>query len=86
MDVNDLGNDPLWRAVTRLPVDDVDRPRAEQIRRRCHRVLDGRRWYHALANINKISRVHRVLEPAVVTLICAWFLSEIARRAAALFR
>lgn len=85
MDVNDLGNDPLWRAVTRLPVDDVGRPRAEQIRRRCHRALDRRRWY-AFANLTRISRVHHVLEPAFVTLVCAWFLSEIARRAVALFR
>lgn len=77
----DLRGDAVLDSLRGLPKIDVDRARSERIRERCYRELRGSRWQRTVARVPSLSTTVTLFEPAVLTMACLAFLSEIARRA-----
>ena len=80
---HDLRDDPLLCALGELPPEDMGGDRASELRRRCHAALARRR--RRTAPVPRTVPLVRMLEPALICGACAVFLSEILRRAAAIF-
>ena len=78
-----LHADPLLAALGELPSEDLASAQVEALRRRCHAALARRR--RRAAPRPSAAPLVRVLEPALICGACAVFLSEILRRAAAIF-
>jgi len=82
---DDLRADPLLHALGALPPDDIEPAQAADLRSRCHVALARRRWRHAAAPAMRAVPLVRLLEPALIGGACVAFLSEVIRRAAALY-
>ena len=81
----DLRDESTLRMLKGLATPDVDRARAALVRERCHRRLRRQGWRGRLAVIAEAPFEQRVLEPTIVTALCAVYLSEVIRRALWLF-
>jgi hypothetical protein len=82
---NDQRADAVTRGLESLEAHDVDAARAARIRARCHAVLARRRRAPRLAAFVAGPLVERVLEPAIVGGLGAVYLTEVLRRALALY-
>jgi len=85
MMAEDYRNDPYLQALAGLTAHEPERLRADLIRMRCHAGIAGRRRMEAALApaANRICRL--LLEPALVVLACAVYLSEVLRRALLLY-
>ena len=85
MTSEDFRNDPHWRTLAGLPAFEPDRQCADRIRGHCHALLAKRRRAeaHQVPAGNRFYR--RIVEPALVAGACAVYLSEVLRRAIALY-
>ena len=85
MTPKDFQNDPHLRTLAGLPAFEPDRQCADRIRGHCHSLLAKRRCAEArqVPAGNRFYR--RIVEPALVAGASAVYLSEVLRRAAALY-
>jgi len=79
-----IPDDPVLSALSALPPPGPDPARAAGVRRRCHAVLKRRSGVRPIATLAG-DLLRRFLEPALVAGLCAVYLAEVIRRAAALF-
>jgi hypothetical protein len=80
---DDMLTDHWLEVLRRMPIGDVDAASAARIRGRCQAVLRRRGRRAGLREAgSRWSR--RVLEPGLVALVCAAYLSEVVRRGLAL--
>lgn len=84
MTTDDLRAEELAGNLERLTSHDVDRARADCIRERCHATLDRRRR-RAPQTLSVGLVLRRAVEPALVALLSAVYLTEVVRRALALY-
>jgi hypothetical protein len=76
----DDGNDPLLRALRRLPGAEPDAARDASVRGRCRATLVGRRRRDE-RQAHRAAFARRVLEPALVGGLCLVYLAEVLRAA-----
>ena len=82
----DLRHNQESRMLAGLPAYEPERQCSERIRGRCHVVLLAKRKRAEVAPISAEARAWRyVFESAVVAVVCAVYLSEVLRRAMALY-
>jgi hypothetical protein len=82
---DDTDNDPLFEAVARLRMRDVDQRRGDRLRRRCHSVIESQRRRRARDGTLRPVSFWRVIGPAVAGVWCVVYLAEIIRRAAEVY-
>ena len=85
MTMDHLREDEIMRRVAELKVHDVNRASAERLRAQCREALTRARWRERLRAFVAGPFYRRVLEPAAVAAVCAAYLSEVVRRALALY-
>ena len=85
MKVEDFHKDPCLQMLAGMTVYEPDRQISERIRVRCHAGIARRRRVGAflLPAVDLFCR--RFLEPALIALGCIVYLSEVLRRALALY-
>lgn len=81
MRTDDSREDPILRAVSDLPVRELDHRRAERIRTRCHAALGRPTWTERLAANVRFRFDRPFLESAVVSGVSGVYLTEVVRRA-----
>ena len=77
----DFRNDAYLRMIAGLTIYEPDRRCADRIRARCHARIAGRKRAEALPSSAAAPYCRRILEPALVVVVCAVFLCEVPRRA-----
>jgi hypothetical protein len=85
MTLDDVENDPVFSAVAKLKVHDVNQRRADALRRRCHALLEAWARQSPSAAMTQPTLIRRSLAPTVVVVWCLVYLLEIIHRAAAVY-
>ena len=85
MTSDDVDNDPLLAAVESLPTLDVDRRRADRLRRRCHASLQARRTRTAPPVVQNRTRLRGAIASGMAGAWCLVYILEIIRRAAVIY-
>ena len=80
-----MRSDLYLRALAGLKAYEPDRRCADRVRTRCHERIAGRKRAADLPARDAARFGQRILEPALVVLACAVFLSEVLRRALSLY-
>ena len=74
------------RMLAGLPAYEPERQCSDRIRSRCHGALLAKRKWAEVAPIPIVARSWRqVFESAILAVVCAGYLSEVVRRAMALY-
>lgn len=78
-------NDPLFAAVASLPTRDVDRRRADRLRRRCHASLQVGRQRAASPVVQDRRWLRGAIASGMAGAWCVIYILEIIRRAALIY-
>jgi hypothetical protein len=81
----DVQDDPVLAALSRLPTQDVDRRRAHRLHARCRATLAARPRAADGAATREAPRWRLAAGPALLAAWCAVYFIEILRHAAALY-
>jgi hypothetical protein len=85
MRTDEMSKDPVMGALAELPICEPDQRRAERMRARCHAAIERQLATDLLLERAAISFSRWILEPALVAILSAVFLIEVARRALQLY-
>lgn len=81
----DFRNNPDLRILSNLRTYEPDRRCADRIRAHCHSRIAKRKRPEAVAPPSAVRYCRLILEPSLVSIVCAVFLCEVLHRALLLY-
>jgi hypothetical protein len=85
MTPDEIENDPVFAALAKLKTHDLNRRRADTLRRRCHALLEARAHQSASPSETPHTLLRQSIAPALVVVWCLMYLLEIIHRAAGVY-